>query len=219
MRFLDTSRRRAGSSGFIFDVSGDLDMAQRLSSDVRDIAKAQKRVIGTLRRRLRTEARRDIQREYNLKAQTINERLSVSPRSDGLALVGKDTGINLINFGARQTRVGVSYSVKKGKRETRAHAFIRSTRKGNGPFVWMRGEGHDRRVEVKSFAFGLAGRYAVTRMRGRNSAYSDEHGYPIFQQYGPSVAQMLKHGDRPQRLVDFSGQVIEKELDRLLDPK
>jgi len=209
MRFLDFATPRAG---FTFDISGDLDIAQRLSDDVKDIAKAQKRAVSTLRRRLRTEGRRDIQREYNLKAQDINARLSVTSRYDGIALIGKDSGINLIRFGARQTRAGVSYSVKKGQRRTLAHAFIRSTRSGRGPFVWMRKYDSDRARDDVGGRYGSS--YSAVKDR-----YSSRHGYPILQKFGPSVAQMLKHGDRPQRLVDFSGQVLESELDRLLGPK
>jgi hypothetical protein len=209
MRFLSFATPRAG---FTFDISGDLDVAQRMTSDVKGVAKAQKRAISTLRRRLRTEARRDIQREYNLKAQTINERLSVSTRYDGIALVGKDSGIILINFGELQTRAGVSYSVKKGQRKTLAHAFIRSTRSGRGSFVWMRQYESDRARDA------VGGRYGSSYSAAKDR-FSSRHGYPILQKFGPSVAQMLKHGDRPQRLVDFSGQVIEKELDRLLGPK
>lgn len=217
MRFLHFATPRGG---FTFDISGDLDLADTLSDKVKRIEKVQRRTVGTLRRRLRTEARRDIQREYNLKAADINERLSVSTRYDGIALVGRASGINLIHFGARWKRSwpGVTYRVKKsGGRKTLAHAFIRKTRKGAGPFVWMRSEGHSR-----TFVRNLVrsdGVVVGTRTRTRNSAYSDEHGYPIFQQYGPSIAQMLKHGDRPQRLVAFAQQTILHEIERQLGAK
>jgi len=180
-----------------------------------NVDKIRKRVVSTLSRRIKVQARRDIQTEYNLKASTINDRLSVSHRFFDVRLKARAAGLNLINFSARQTKTGVSYAVKKGQRKTLSHAFIRRTKKGDGPFVWMRGEGHDRRHAVKSFAFGLAGRYTVTKIRGRNSLYNDEHGYPIFQQYGPSVAQMLKHGDRPQHLADYASDVVAAELARL----
>lgn len=205
------------AAGFQFDISGDLDMAQQLSGDVRDIERAQKRAVGTLRRRLQVIARRDIQQEYNLKAQAISERLYTSTRYGGLALIGKSAGINLINYGARQNKVGVTYSVKKGTRPTLPHAFIRATRAGSGPYVWLRREGHVRTVVQRTLR--VDGSVFSTRTITTSSQYSDKHGYPIFQQYGPSVAQMLKHGDRPERIADAAGQVIEAELDRQLGPK
>src|SRR5690348_11780434 len=111
MRNLHFATPRAG---FTFDISGDLDMADRLSDKAKRVALAQKRAVSTMLRRLRVEARRDIQKEYNLKAQAINERLSVRRAYDGVGIVGKSSGINLINFSARQTARGVTYSVKKG---------------------------------------------------------------------------------------------------------
>jgi hypothetical protein len=209
MRFLHFASPRGG---FTFDVSGDLDFAQQLSGNAKDVQKAQKRVLGTLRRRLKTEARRDIQREYSLKAQAINERLSVSNKYDGVALVGRASGINLINFRARQTRRGVSYSVRKGQRRTLAHAFIQRTRSGRGPFVWMRKYASDASRNAVGGRYGGASHPSKDR-------FSSRHGYPIFQRYGPNVAQMLKGGGRPQRIVEFAQQTIEKELSRLLGPK
>lgn len=201
MRFLHFATPRGG---FTFDISGDLDLADTLTDKVRRIEKVQRRTVGTLRRRLRTEARRDIQREYNLKAADINQRLNVRRASDGIALVGRASGINLIHFGARQTSKGVSYRVKKsGGRKTLAHAFIRKTRKGAGPFVWMR---------------GAPGSKYTASAPGKNR-YLGRHGYPIFQQFGPNVAQMLKHGDRPQRLVTFAQQTIQREIERQLGAK
>ena len=203
-------------SGFTFDISGDLDLAQKLSADVKDVQKAQKRAVSTMLRRLRVEARREIQTEYRLKAQTINERLSVRRAYDGVGIVGSSRGINLINFGARQTRAGVTYAVKKADgRKMLAHAFIRKTRAGDGPYVWMRGEAAGER-----YAKGYSGKVLSHFIRGGalHPGY-DKHGYPIFPQFGPSVAQMLKHGDRPERLVAYSEKIIESELDRLLGPK
>lgn len=201
MRFLHFATPRGG---FTFDISGDLDLADTLSDQVKRIERVQRRTVGTLRRRLRTEARRDIQREYNLKAADINQRLSVSTRYDGIALVGRASGINLIHFSARQTARGVSYRVKKtGGRKLLAHAFIRSTRSGKGPFVWLR---------------GAAGSKYSASSPGKNR-YIGRHGYPIFQQFGPSVAQMLKHGDRPKRLVAFAQQTIQREIERQLGAK
>lgn len=189
-------------SRFDVDITGALDAAQRLSDVPAQILKAQKRALGTLKRRLLTEARRDIQAEYNLKATTIRQRLSIDSRAVGIVLRAKATGINLMNFAARQTRTGVTYSVNKGRRDTRAHAFIRSTRAGAGPFVWLRKD--------------QDGNYYKHQVSVKTAARFSGHGYPIFQQFGPSVAQMLKHGRRPDRLAEFAMRVLESEQRRLL---
>ena len=164
-----------------------------------NVDKIRTRVVGTLSRRIKVQARRDIQTEYNIKASTINDRLSVSHQFFDVRLKARATGINLIAFSARQTSKGVSYAVKKGQRKTLAHAFIRSTRSGRGPFVWMRGD---------------AGSKYTSSSPSKNQ-YNGRHGYPISQQFGPSVAQMLKHGDRPQRLADYASSVVAAELARL----
>lgn len=184
-------------SGFSFDISGDLDAAKRMGDSARDVLRVQRRALSTLRRRLPVVARRDIQTEYNIKAARINQDLRASFVSDGIKLVGRSHGIGLINFGARQTRTGVSTSIKKGKRTLEEHAFIAPGLGGNRQ-VFMR-TGIKRRMQK--------GRYAG-RIREAIEAL-----------YGPSVAQMLKHGERPQRMEQAADQIIEKELDRLLGPK
>ncbi|HEX7113199.1 MAG TPA: hypothetical protein VF216_12205 [Mizugakiibacter sp.] len=191
------SASKTGGVTFSVDISGFLDAASRLTNLPKEAALAQRRALGTLFRRLKTEARRDIQKEYNLKANAINLRLSVSRALDGIYLRGSSAGIGLIDFAARQNNKGVSYSIKKGQRRLLAHAFIRSPRGQNRRVVWLRGD------------------YVKT---SRTSVYANDnrHGYPIYPQFGPSVAQMLKHGNRPQRLVDFAARIINSEIDRLL---
>lgn len=192
-------------SRFSVDLTGALDAYAGMQAVPGRIVNAQKRALGTLKRRLLTEARRDIQTEYNLKASTIKDRLHIDSRMIGIVLRAKATGINLMNFSARQTRAGVTYSVNKGRREVRAHAFIRSTRSGRGPFVWLRKD-----QDGDSYKHQIAGK-AAARFNG--------HGYPIFQQFGPSVAQMLKHGRRPERLAEFAVRILAAEQQRLLGSK
>jgi hypothetical protein len=203
---------------FSVDLSGALDAAQALSTVPGKILQAQKRAVGTLKRRLVPEASRDIRREYNIKATTARQRLHISQRRDGIVLTGKATGVSLMAFNARQNRKGVSYSILRGQRVVRAHAFIRKTRSGKGPFVWIRREGHDRRTnQTRTInVWGGTGRGSYQVLAGSNSAYSDQHGYPIFQQFGPSVGQMLKHGRRPERLAEFALRILQSEQKRLL---
>lgn len=184
-------------SGLTFDISGDLDAARRMSDDARGVLRAQRRAVGTLRRRLPVVARRDIQTEYNLKAQRINQDLHASFVEDGIRLVGRSRGIGLLNFSARQTRAGVTATIKKGKRTEYPHAFI---------------------------APGLGGALQVFRRTGvkrrmQKGRYAGRIREAIEAMYGPSVAQMLKHGERPQRMEQAADQIIEQELDRQLGPK
>lgn len=184
-------------SGLTFDISGDLDAARHMADDARGVLRAQRRALGTLRRRLPVVARRDIQTEYNIKAARVNQDLRASFVEDGIRLVGYSRGIGLLNFGARQTRTGVTASIKKGKRTLEPGAFI-ATGLGGNRQVFMR-TGVKRRMQK--------GRYAG-RIREAIEAL-----------YGPSVAQMLKHGERPQRLEAAVQPIVEKELDRQLGPK
>jgi hypothetical protein len=39
---------------------------------------------------------------------------------------------------------------------------------------------------------------------------------PLQGVYGPSIGQMLKHGRRPERLVDFAIRTLQSEQVRLL---
>lgn len=202
MRYVTGSKHDFGRYGALtFSLDGALDAARGLSDDLKRVQIAQKRAVATMLRRLRVEARRDIQREYSLRASTLTERLVVSRKFDGVALIGKATGIGLENFGASQNRKGVTYRVKKGeaRQSVKGSAFMRRTRSGSGPYVWLRKDGEQYTHNTKDFA-GVFGR----------------HGYPIFKQYGPSVAQMLKHGDRPARLVEFAIGVLKAEQQRLL---
>ena len=79
-------------TSFSVELTGALDAAQQLSTVPGRIAQAQKRALGTVRRRLATEAKRDIAAEYNLKAGRIADGLNVRNQSDGIALIGRARG-------------------------------------------------------------------------------------------------------------------------------
>jgi hypothetical protein len=173
-------------TSFSVELAGALEAAQQLSAIPGRILQAQKRALGTVRRRLATEAKRDIAAEYNLKAGRIADGLTVRNQSDGIALIGRSRGINAIQFGAtwsRRMKGGARYAIHRGgDRGGRDGAFI-ATGKSNNRLVFER---------------------------------SGDKRLPIQAVYGPSVGQMLKHGRRPERLAEFAIRVLQSEQQRLL---
>lgn len=154
----------------------------------------QKRAVQTLRRRLPVEARRDIQAEYDVPAGRVRQDLGTREIPDGLRLTGYFRGIGLRNFRARQTRRGVTAAPFRGRRTLREGAFFAGLNSGNQQVV--KREGPKRRM--------TSGRY-IGKMR-----------QPLETQYGPSVAQMLRKGRRPERLAEFAAGVLRSEVERLL---
>lgn len=174
---------------------GALRVAHAFSDLPGKITAAQIRALATLRRRWPVLARRDIQTEYALGARRINQDLRARKTASGLQLVGGFRGIGLRNFAARQTKAGVTATIRRGQRDLREGAFLAPLLGGNRQAV--RREGEKRRM--------TAGRYIGQRRQ------------PLVVEYGPTVAQMLRKGDRPQRMAGEGLRVIEDELRRLLD--
>lgn len=153
--------------------------------------KVQVRAVQTLKRKSKTEARRDIQAEYNLKARRINDGLYVRDTTDGVAVVGRSRGINAIAFGAKwssshrgKSKRGAYFAIKRGQtKEPQDGAFI---------------------------ARGRSGNELVFERKGQSRL-------PLHSVYGPSVAQMLKHGRRPDRIADFAARILADETRRLLE--
>ncbi len=106
------------------DLDGVLSASRNFSALASRLPTLQTRAIGTLRRRLPVQARRDIQAEYQVGARRLTQDLQARPTEDGLRLVGRFPGIGLRNFAARQTRRGVTAAVLRGKRSLREHAFL-----------------------------------------------------------------------------------------------
>lgn len=176
-------------TSFAVELTGTLEAARGLSAAPGRILQAQKRALGTVRRRLGTEAKRDIGAEYNLKAQRIAAGLNVRNTADGIALVGKSRGINAIEF-----------------RATWSRRF-----KGGARFAFKRGGSRDGQPD-SFIATGRSGNRLVFERQGKRRL-------PLQGVYGPSVGQMLKHGRRPERLAEFAIRVLESEQRRLLGSK
>lgn len=186
-------------TSFAVELTGALDAMQGMQATPSRIVLAQKRALGTVRRRLGTEAKRDIGAEYNLKAGRIAEGLDVRDTADGIKLIGRSRGVNAIQFGAtwsRRMKGGARYSIKRGgDRGGRDGAFIATGRSGN------------------RLVFERGGKGAVLNKNGNYPRL------PLAAVYGPSIAQMLKHGRRPERLAEFAVRVLQSEQQRLLGSK
>lgn len=171
------------------ELEGALQVAAQLSDIPKKIIKAQQRALATMRRKLPTQAKRDIGAEYNLKAGRIAQGISVRNTADGIVLRGSARGINAVQFGAswsKRFKGGAKYALKRGA--------VRSPH--DGSFI----------------ATGRSGNRLVFERQGKKRL-------PLQGVYGPSVGQMLKHGRRPQRLAEFALRVLESEQRRLLGPK
>lgn len=177
------------TTGFDVELEGALQVAATLSTIPSRILKAQKRALGTVRRRLLTQAKRDIGAEYNLTAGRIAKGLNVRNVTDGIKLIGKSRGINAIQFRAtwsRRFKGGARFAIKRGAPRTdRGSAFI---------------------------AVGRSNNRLVFERQGKARL-------PLQGVYGPSIGQMLKHGRRPQRLAEFALGILEAEQRRLLGSK
>lgn len=168
---------------------GALDAAKRINEIPAKVAVAQRRALGTLRRRWPVIARRDIQTEYALSAQRIRAGLSVRTTREGTELVGVARGVGLRNFASKRSADdrGLNFTALRGKRGFRRSGFHR--RHGGADIAFVRAP--------------ISGDKRVPRT-------------PILRLYGPSLAQMLRKNDRPERMAQAGLDVITAELDRLL---
>lgn len=180
---------------FGFELQGALRASRNLGAISGRLPYIQDRAIGTLRRRLPVIARRDIQQEYSIKAARVRQDLSSREIAGGIRLTGHWRGIGLSNFGARQTRKGVSAAALRGRRTLREHAFM-ATLLGGGRHAVHR-EGPKRPM--------TKGRYIGKRRQ------------PLVVEYGPTLSQMLRKGRRPERLVEAARGVLAAEMQRLTE--
>lgn len=179
-----------------FDMTGALSASRNLGILADRLPLFQKRALGTLLRRLPVEARRDIQAEYNIGAARVRKDLSARDTPDGIKLTGFWRGIGLRNFGGRATRKGVTSSIYTGgRRSLRAGAFMAQLASGNVQVVKRDGEAR----------LMTSGRYKGKRRQ------------PLQVQYGPTVAQMLAKGRRPNRLAEYALGLVGDEIARQIE--
>lgn len=194
------------------ELGGAIDAMQQLDQAPARILQAQRRALGTLQRKLGTEAKRDIGAEYNLLAGRIADGLDAKPTTDGIKLVGKSRGINAIQFKATWKRVShggvLATSSLSPYTKVKFGGKLRGQSSEGAVFAIKRGGA--RTAHAGSFiARGKNGAMLVFERAGRKRL-------PLQGVYGPSIGQMLKHGRRPERLVDFAIRTLQAEQVRLL---
>ncbi len=196
---------------FNVELTGAIDAMQQLHQIPARILQAQKRAIGTVQRKLPTEAKRDIGAEYNLLAGRIADGLSARNTAEGIALIGRSRGINAIQFGATWTRVSkggvLATSSRSPVTRIKFGGKLRGLSKDGAVFAIKRGQARTERAG-SFIARGKNGALLVFERQGKARL-------PLQGVYGPSVGQMLKHGRRPERLVDFAIRTLQSEQARL----
>lgn len=133
----------------------------------------------------RTQAVREVRAVgYNIKASTVRKAITLyRARGDNPVAMLKARGlpIPLIEYGAKQTKSGVSVRVKSG-RKTLRHAFMATMKSGHTGVFERVGKGHKR----------------VTK-KGR----SYMSGLPIKELYGPSIPDSLSNEAVEKTLAKF----------------
>lgn len=171
-----------------FDVSAAFVAAARLGAVPKKLEQAEARAKVTLLRRLPVEANRDIRQEFNLSATRVRAGLSVRTVGDAVELTGSGRGIGLLQYGARQTKSGVSAQIRKdGGRQLFRHAFIRVPKKN-----------------------AASGRQVFERDGPRAPRY------PLDRIFSQNIAGMLRNSERGERLAKFSMDVLTAEIQRQL---
>lgn len=171
-------------------------VGQRLASADKIVQRAR----ATLARRLPVEARRDIQTEYALSATRIRQALVVRNDGDTVELTASGRGVGLVNFpntgGRNRREFLVEVKRGEGKRPWDDGSFV-GTALGGSKQVFVR----DIRAQPKRMTRGVN--------KGRLKQ-------PLLNQYGPSVAQMLRRPDRRERLANYARTILSAEIERLI---
>lgn len=164
-----------------------------LSSRMEELGKqgeqAVQRAKSTVARRIKPEARRNLQAEYNLPAGRILDGLRSRVDGDSVELIGSGKAVNITSYGARwrKSMPGAEVQIKKGgAREIRKSAFIARGAGGNRIAMERKVEGGTRAPR-----------------------------YPLKGVYGPSIAQQLADQDRGDELTEFAAEKLSQEVDRL----
>jgi hypothetical protein len=172
-----------------FDLSGIARQAEKAATRVRTADTLQARLATYLVRRVPPEAKRDILAQYNIKSTRVGADLGARALNDGVEVTGYARGINLVEFGARETSSGVTATVETGKgARVVPHGFIARAKNG----------------KLLAFVRRVIG--------GKRSAR-----LPIAGLFGPSVATMLRAEGREQRLSTFAQTGAAIEAARLLE--
>lgn len=116
--------------------SNTAQVVAELNADMVNVNKAQARALNRTAEQLRTEAGRQIRADYNVTLRGIRQaslvkRASTTSKFPRAEVIFSGRSINLVEFGARQTKKGVTVQVKKrGGRKLIEHAFLQIIKGG-----------------------------------------------------------------------------------------
>lgn len=162
---------------------------------------------------------------FNVDASVVTNRLKVSlakVRSRALATLARRLPVEArreiqqeYNLKAARIRAGLSVRtsgdtaiLRGASRGINLIAFDARAKARTGVSVRVRKDGAASVHPHAFIASGRGGNRLVFERRGKSRL-------PLEALYGPSVGQMLKHGQRPQKLADYASQVVASELARL----
>ena len=163
--------------------------AERLRAIVRGNKDVVGRAAGTLARRLPVQARRDMQAEYNIKASVLNPYISVRKDGNTVTLIGRGRGTGKIEFAGQWNRKNEGATAKVFRDQPRFTY--------DGTFIAV-GKSGNRHIFERVNRKGGSRRQTIQAL------------------YGPSVAGMLRKGQREERLAQFAQSIMATEVKRLL---
>lgn len=174
---------------FRIDLTGLEQVRAAIEGTPRKVDIASRRAINRTLTTGRAETVRRLRKDYKVAARVLRDRLKIT-KATGTVLEGRITplgkGIPLIDFQARQTRRGVTYSARSGRR-TLSSGFIANTSRGR---------------QVLRRARDPSGRGLVGRL-------------PVYIKYGPGMYEMFG-SVLEQLQIDLTGvfaKNFNRELD------
>jgi hypothetical protein len=178
-----------------YDASAVFRTAEALAASPARLELVTSRALATLGRAIKPEAKRQIQKEYNLASSAITDRLVSRTLADAVELSGYYRAIGLLNFGATASRSGgVAVTVMRSDGMQRLrHAFKAQGLNGN------------------THIFERAGRPREMK-KGK---YIGQVRQPLVAKFGPAVSQGLRNPTVQRGISDFALTKIATEVRRL----
>jgi hypothetical protein len=147
------------------------------------------RALNRLSRMVRTEASREIRKDYNLKKSEVDKTMTILPAAKDrlyVRILARAARIKLYAFGARQNKPApATVVVKRGRRHTLRHTFI---------------------AKMKS------GHVGVFLRKNKKDVNKKKHGLPIRELTGPSPADLFGSSHMRRHLDNF----VSLEFPKLL---
>lgn len=179
-----------------YDASAVFRTADAMAAAPARLEHVKSRALATLARAIKPEAKRQIQKEYNLNSNAITDRLVARTTGDAVELTGYYRSVGLLNFGATASRSGgVSVTVLRSDGMQRLrHAF--------------KAQGLNRNTHI----FERSGRPREMR-KGK---YIGQKRQPLAAKFGPAVSQGLRNPTIQRGISDFALTKLTSEVRRLL---